>query len=390
MIWRPRGTSRGTEKMCRADSADARSHHLEIRTVSRNTAALQAKTGTGPIRTVLVGCGEHARVVIHAAIALIADIEVVAVCDLDEARSQDASRRFGRCPSYGDLDRMLAETDAEAAVIVGPPHVHAGLALKCLEAGLHVFIEKPLFTDPDDMARMSEFSGSKPELNISVSFNKRYAPYVRRIKEILGQESFGKPSYLYAKFAGGYRNGATDLLRVGAIHYFDLARHLYGDVARVSALTFEKQPGQAHIAVNLQFASGAVGNFFLSSLGLWSAKGAEYLELRGDQNFIALENLREFTWQKPPSAIRDSGSSHQAGIEIPAPAEYLEPNYSNISMLEYQSSYQNGYFSRIEAFVADLRSGQPTGPGLQDATKALEMALAIEESMATDGAYVDL
>ncbi|MBN7761578.1 Gfo/Idh/MocA family oxidoreductase [Nitratireductor aquibiodomus] len=343
-----------------------------------------------PIRTVLVGCGEHARVVIHAAISLIADIEVVAVCDLDADRARDASRRFGRCPHYADLDTMLRETEAQAAVIVGPPHVHAGIAAKCLEAGLHVFVEKPLFTNRDDLARLTEIAEQKPELNISVSFNKRYAPYICRIKEILEEESFGKPGYLYAKFAGGYRNGATDLLRVGAIHYFDLARHLLGPIARISALSYEKQAGQAHIAVSLQFASGAVGNFFLSSLGLWSAKGAEFLEVRGDRNFITLDNLRELTWQKPPVAIRDSGSTHQAGIEVPAPAEYLEPNYSNVSMLEYQSTYQNGYFARIEAFVFDLRNGRQSGPGLCDAAQALETTLAIEASIASEGAYVDL
>lgn len=357
--------------------------------MSSTDPAQKTSHDSAPVRTVLVGCGEHARVVIHAAISLIADIEVVAVCDLDETRAQDASRRFGGCPRFSDLDRMLAETDARAAVIVGPPHVHASIAMKCLEAGLHVFIEKPLYTETEDMERLAALAAERPEQTISVSFNKRYAPYIQRIREILAEESFGAPSYLYAKFAGGYRNGATDLLRVGAIHYFDLARHLFGDIARVSALQYEKQPGQAHIAVNLQFASGAVGNFFLSSLGLWSAKGAEYLELRGDRNFIALDNLRQFTWQKPPTAIRDSGSSHQAGIEIPAPAEYLEPNYSNVSMLEYQSSYQNGYHARIEAFVADLRSGRQTGPGLEDARHALNTAFAIEQSIAADGAYVD-
>ncbi|WP_371398964.1 Gfo/Idh/MocA family protein [Marinovum algicola] len=358
--------------------------------MSSHGTDLRPASAPSPIRTVLVGCGEHARVVNHAALSLIPDIEVVAVCDLDPTRARDAARQFGNCPHFTDLGALLSKTNAEAAVIIGPPHVHADIAATCLEAGLHVFVEKPLFTNLDDLARLSELAAAQPGLNISVSFNKRYAPYICRIKEILANESFGKPSYLYAKFAGGYRNGPTDLLRVGAIHYFDLARHLFGDIARVSALPYQKQAGQAHIAVNLQFASGAVGNFFLSSLGLWSAKGAEYLELRGDRNFITLDNLREFTWQKPPIAIRDSGSTHQAGIEVPAPAEYLEPNYSNISMLEYQSNHQNGYFARIEAFVADLRSGRQTGPGLGDAERALKTALAIETSMASDGAYVDL
>lgn len=342
------------------------------------------------IPTVLIGCGEHATVVIQAAIALIPEIEVVAVCDLDEVRASDAARRFGGCPRYVDLGEMLCQVDAGAAVIVGPPYVHARIAVQCLEAGLHVFIEKPLFTEAADLERLTALAAVRPEQNLSVSFNKRYAPYIRRIKEIVSEENFGAPGYLFAKFAGGYRNGATDLLRVGAIHYFDLARFLLGDIARVSALAQEKQPGQAHVAVNLDFASGAVGNFFLSSLGLWSARGAEYLELRGDRNFVTLDNLRELTWQKPPSATLLSASSHQTGVEVPTPAEYLEPNYSNISLLEYQSTYQNGYFSRLEAFVSDVQSGRQTGPGLDDAAQALKTALAIEESIAKSGEYVAL
>ncbi|UOA32842.1 Myo-inositol 2-dehydrogenase [Sulfitobacter sp. DSM 110093] len=358
--------------------------------MSSTKSDIQPVSNESPIRTVLVGCGEHARVVIHAALSLIEDIEVVAACDLDQERARDASRRFGNCPHYSDLEVMLSETDAQAAVIVGPPHVHTSIAVTCLQAGLHIFVEKPLFTSLEDLNRISVLAAEKPGLNISVSFNKRYAPYICQTREILNSDSFGMPSYLYAKFAGGYRNGSTDLLRVGAIHYFDLARHLFGDITRVSALPYEKQAGQAHIAVNLQFASGAIGNFFLSSLGLWSAKGAEYLEIRGDRNFITLDNLRELTWQKPPLSIRNSGSSHQAGIELPAPAEYLEPNYSNISLLEYQSNYQNGYFTRIKTFVTDLRSGQQSGPGLKDAEHAFKTALAIEESIAANGTYVEL
>jgi myo-inositol 2-dehydrogenase/D-chiro-inositol 1-dehydrogenase len=343
-----------------------------------------------PLRTVLIGCGEHATVVIHAAAALMADIKVTAVCDLDAARAEDASRRFGGCPKFAVLEEMLTQVAADAAIVVGPPALHARLVVKCIEAGLNVFVEKPLFTSTEDLLSVEDAAKARPDLHVSVSFNKRYSPYIQQVRDILDRETFGKAAYFFGKFAGGYRNGATDLLRVGAIHYFDLARFLIGDIARVSAVSWVKQPGQAHIAVNMVFANGAVGNLFLSSLGLWSAKGAEYLEIRGDQNFVTLENLRQLTWQKPPSSIRASSSSHQAGVEIPSPAEYLEPNYSNVSLLEYQSTYQNGYFSRLEAFVTGIRQSKRSGPGIEDARRALEMALAIEQSIRSDGAFVCL
>nr|WP_255561583.1 Gfo/Idh/MocA family oxidoreductase [Pseudohoeflea sp. DP4N28-3] len=338
----------------------------------------------------MIGCGEHATVVIHTSASLMPGIEVVAVCDLDAQRAASASRRFGSCPHFTDPAALLEKVDAEAAIIVAPPFVHAKLTRQCIEAGLHVFIEKPMFVTPDEVVAVEKAAAARPDLNVSVTFNKRYSPYVQEIKSIIGREDFGQPSYFFAKFAGGYRNGATDLLRVGAIHYFDLARYLFGPLARLSAISYEKQPGQAHIAVNVAFESGAVGNFFLSSLGLWSAKGAESMEIRGDRNFITLVNLRELTWQKPPLSVRGNASSHQSGVEIPAPAQYHEPNYSNISLLEYQSFHQNGYFPRLEAFVADIRAGTREGPGIDASRCALEAAMAVEQSINNNGAYVDL
>lgn len=340
------------------------------------------------IPTVLIGCGEHASVVIHTSVSLLHGFEVVGVCDLDPSRATGASRRFGNCPQFTDLADLLENCVAEAAIIVAPPSVHARLTRQCIEAGLHVFIEKPMFVTPDELAEVAQAAQAKPELNVSVTFNKRYSPYIQQIKSMIAQDEFGTPSYFFGKFAGGYRNGATDLLRVGAIHYFDLARFLVGEISRVSAVSYEKQSGQAHFAVNAQFESGAVGNFFLSSLGLWSAKGAEALEVRGDRNFISLVNLRELTWQKPPLAVSQTQSSHQSGVEIPSPAQYLEPNYSNVSRLEYQSFHRNGYFPRLATFVSDLQSGIQTGPGIIDSQRAMEIAIAVEQSAVADGEYI--
>lgn len=352
--------------------------------VSNNSNSLTSRR----IRTFLIGCGEHASIVIHTCVSLLEGFEVVGVCDLDPNRAASASRRFGNCPQYIDPAVMLESCDAEAAIIVAPPFVHAQLTRQCIEAGLHVFIEKPMFIMPEELAAVAQAAQAKPDLNVSVTFNKRYSPYIRQIRSIIAQNEFGAPSYFFGKFAGGYRSGATDLLRVGAIHYFDLARYLFGEISRISALSHEKQAGQAHFAVNVQFENGAVGNFFLSSLGLWSAKGAESLEIRGDRNFVSLVNLRELTWQKPPLAVGQTQSSHQSGVEIPSPAQYLEPNYSNVSRLEYQSYHHNGYYPRLETFVSDLQSGTQTGPGITDSRRALEIAIAVEQSAAADGEYV--
>src|SRR5947209_2363863 len=69
--------------------------------------------------------------------------EVVAACDANPARLEAVARTHGHVKLVGSLDQLL-ELRPDAVAIATPVSTHFGLAQRCLEAGLHVLVEKPL------------------------------------------------------------------------------------------------------------------------------------------------------------------------------------------------------------------------------------------------------
>jgi predicted dehydrogenase len=99
-------------------------------------------------RIAIVGLGNmgsrHAEIV-HAYPAA----ELAAVVDIAPERLHDAGGRYG-CATYTDLGELLGRTDVDAVMICTPDALHVEPTLRCLEAGKHVFLEKPIATSLED------------------------------------------------------------------------------------------------------------------------------------------------------------------------------------------------------------------------------------------------
>lgn len=333
------------------------------------------------VRAVLVGCGEQATNLIHLAISYLDEVEVVGVCDLNKERADFAARRFGLSRSWQDLDEMLEKVQAEVAFVVMVPAIQAKLALRCVEAGLHTYTEKPLGTELADIEALAA-AAKRNDRKVGVSFNKRYAIAYQQMKAATLSEGFGVPAYL-AKFIGGYRSTPTDLLRTGSIHFFDLARFLVGEVAELCAYRYEKAPGQHIFTVSMQFENGAVGSMTMGSLGSWiNGYGMESVEIRGDRHMLSADNGRDFVWQKPAMLLSTHTQGNtQAVMEEAVPVEILRPNYSNIGKLVERDFYINGNYQCMKAFVRAVLDDTEPPVGIRDGIGALKIALAIEESV---------
>ncbi|UOA32847.1 Myo-inositol 2-dehydrogenase [Sulfitobacter sp. DSM 110093] len=339
------------------------------------------------IRLGLIGCGEHATTVLHSAVGFIDDFEVVGVCDIDTSRAQAAARRFSLAEYHDNHESLLQEARPDAVLLVTYPALQPKLTNELLQAGIHVYVEKPIVMTNADVVALSHTQKEHPNLVAAVSFNKRFSPHYQRVKEIVSGEGFGSSNYFHFRFAGGHRATTWDLLAVGAIHGFDMARNIMGEIEEVSAYFVEPNDGQADISANVRFRSGAIGQFFLSSMGFWSAKGAEHMDIRSNQNVVTLENHRQLTWQGPPLEKSKSDTT-QMQKETPSFAQYLEPNYSNVSAREFQSIAQNGYLQPLQIFAQDILNGSRRLPTLDDGVAALNIAKAIDQSMRDGGQTV--
>ena len=95
-----------------------------------------------------MGCGFIAQQYAEAAAAHDA-LDLVATADLVPERAEQLADAFGGT-AYSDLDTLLAQSDAECVVNLTIHHAHAPVTRQCLEAGRHVFSEKPLALDPGE------------------------------------------------------------------------------------------------------------------------------------------------------------------------------------------------------------------------------------------------
>ena len=105
------------------------------------------------IRYAVIGCGVIGPV--HAqAISQIPEAQLMAVCDVDIARAQKVADEYNVAVVMEDYRQILERDDIDAICICVPHYLHAQIAIEAAEAGKHIFCEKPMAIDPEDMDNM--------------------------------------------------------------------------------------------------------------------------------------------------------------------------------------------------------------------------------------------
>jgi predicted dehydrogenase len=131
------------------------------------------------IRAGFIGCGSHSFRNIYPALQF-APIELVATCDLDERKAAAFARQFGAETCFSDHRRMLDEADLDAVLIVtnyderGRPRYPA-LAADCLQAGCHVWIEKPPAASCAELEGLQQVAHEAGR-HVMVGFKKMFYP----------------------------------------------------------------------------------------------------------------------------------------------------------------------------------------------------------------------
>lgn len=124
--------------------------------------------------------------------------------------------------SYEDV---LASRRVDAALIATPPHTHLALALRSLDAGKHVIVEKPAFLDTGELAQARQ-AAERSSGRLLVAENYPYKPLAGRLRAIVAEELVGQPILLLVnavkrQHAAGWRTDLGALLE-GGIHWVSL------------------------------------------------------------------------------------------------------------------------------------------------------------------------
>ncbi len=129
-------------------------------------------------------------------------MKVVAVCDIDPQRLDIAKADFPHIGTYRSVDELLTKEPFDLAVIVTPHNTHAPLALKCLKAGKHVIVEKPMCLTVKEATAMMETAKQKGVM-LTVYHNRHWDGDFLALQELLGKDIIGKVFHL-EMWGGGY------------------------------------------------------------------------------------------------------------------------------------------------------------------------------------------
>lgn len=122
----------------------------------------------------------------------------LAVCDPEQQRLTALVAEYGALP-FASLDQALALFQPEIVLICTPPLLHVEQAIRAVQAGAHVFIEKPLaatLDGVDQLIALAEERGCVAQ----VGYNLRFHPGVQQLKRLLGEDAIGRVLCGHAEF----------------------------------------------------------------------------------------------------------------------------------------------------------------------------------------------
>ena len=202
-----------------------------------------------PTKVAVVGAGGMLQY--HAAGFREAGAEIVAIVDMNEAAAQEAASAWQIPHAFSNVETMLQEVDVDAVSIIVPNKFHAPLAIQCLNAGKHVFCEKPPALNANEVEQMIAAAKSADK-QLMFNFNNRARPESYRIMELIQDGTIGHINSAQSKwirrtgipgFGGWFTTRALsgggpviDLL-----HMIDLAMYFMGypEPAHVIGQTYD-------------------------------------------------------------------------------------------------------------------------------------------------------
>jgi predicted dehydrogenase len=124
-----------------------------------------------------------------------ADWDLVAVCDLDEARARKVIGRRSTVDVETSLQRLLLRDDVDAVAVATPARTHSAIAMSALAAGKHVLVEKPIADSRGDAMRMIDAARER-DLVLMADHTYCYTPVVARIAELVADGVLGEILYV--------------------------------------------------------------------------------------------------------------------------------------------------------------------------------------------------
>ncbi len=339
------------------------------------------------IRVGLVGCGAISGGHLAAYQQLADMFEVVALCDVVEAKAQQRAEAFGVAEIVTDIADLYRRNDLDVIDICTPPYLHAPMAIGAMEAGKLAICEKPLagsLAEIDRLEAVEQRTGKR----VMPVFNYRFGAGLQRMKHLIRQGIAGRLylstvethwnrplGYFDVRWRGGWRTALGGAFIGHAIHAHDALYEVAGPAksvftrgkALVNPLEIEDT-----LVVSLEMANGS-----LAALSVTFGSAVEISRHRYCfSNLVAESNTEPYaTHTSDPWTFKGMSADVDAQIEA--------------AMRGFTPERPEGFVGQFERFAHALRSGTELPITIPDGRRAIELVTAVYYSMHT-GRVVEL
>lgn len=326
-----------------------------------------------------VGCGRIGLAVHLRVLASLPGTRVVAVADPDPRARASALSIVPRARATENYPALLEDPAVDAVVLSLPSDLHAQAAIAALDAGKHLYLEKPLATELEGGRAVLDAWRGSGRIGM-IGFNYRFNRLYRGVRRALASGRLGRPVAGRSIFSSAprefvdwkreRRRGGGVLLDLGS-HHVDLARFLLEeDVAEVDCTLRSVRTEDDTAALQLRLAGGTI----VQSVFSHCTADEDRFEIYCERGKIAADRMRGF------GVVVSEGRTERRHSDL------LRKGWTSVRNLGYgvekfrAHGHEPSWSLALRHFVDAVRHGKPASPDLEDGWRSLEVVLAAEEA----------
>lgn len=307
--------------------------------------------------------------------------QVKIACDLDADRLAHMKSLYPTLETRSDYNLVVNSSEIDAIVVATPVRFHYEIAKASLEAGKHVFIEKPMASSVEECMELIEIAEER-KLTILVGHTFIYSPAVRRIREIVSHGDLGEIQYISA------RRLNLGLFQTDINVTWDLAPH---DIS-IILYVMGKSPvsvnchGKAHVNRNIEDITSMVLSFENGAFATVQSSWLDPNKVR-EMTFVGSKRMLVYNDVEPIEKIK----IYDKRVETP-------PHYDTFAEFHYSYHYGDMYAPYLKQyeplkvecqhFIDCIKSGKKPETSGYDGYRVVEILEASLESIRREGAKI--
>jgi predicted dehydrogenase/threonine dehydrogenase-like Zn-dependent dehydrogenase len=231
---------------------------------------------TSPVRLGVLGAGNFATAVMLPALNRVRGLECIAIATASGLSGRHAATRYGFRYTTTEEKKILQDEEINTLAILTRHHLHARQVIAGLQAGKHVFCEKPLATDKDQLIEIVQMLKDAPGL-LMVGFNRRFAPMSSKLLEFLSSRR--EPLAMHYRVNAGFlppdhwlhdpEQGGGRIIGE-ACHFIDFLTFLANSTplqVKTIGLPEDGRSYEDNVMITITFADGSIGSITYLSNG---------------------------------------------------------------------------------------------------------------------------